>query len=77
MHVKAFELMQETNSLPCNIKFMIEGEEEVGSSNLGSFVKQNKDLLSCDAILISDTGIIANDTPLNHNWIKRIELFRS
>ena len=39
------------------------GEEEVGSSNLGSFVKQNKDLLSCDAILISDTGIIANDTP--------------
>jgi len=63
MHVKAFELMQETNSLPCNIKFMIEGEEEVGSSNLGSFVKQNKDLLSCDAILISDTGIIANNTP--------------
>ena len=63
MHVKAFELMQETNSLPCNIKFMIEGEEEVGSSNLGLFVKQNKDRLSCDAILISDTGIIANDTP--------------
>ena len=63
MHVKAFELMQETNSLPCNIKFMIEGEEEVGSSNLGSFVKQNKDLLSCDTILISDTGIIANNTP--------------
>ncbi len=63
MHVKAFELMQETNSLPCNIKFMIEGEEEVGSSNLGLFVKQNKDLLSCDAILISDTGIIANNTP--------------
>ena len=63
MHVKAFELMQKTNSLPCNIKFMIEGEEEIGSSNLGSFVKKNKDLLSCDAILISDTGIIANNTP--------------
>ena len=63
MHIKAFELMQETNTLPCNIKFMIEGEEEVGSSNLGSFVTQNKERLKCDAILISDTGIIANDTP--------------
>jgi acetylornithine deacetylase/succinyl-diaminopimelate desuccinylase-like protein len=63
MHVKAFELMMKTNSLDCNVKFMIEGEEEVGSSNLEEFVKQNKQKLSCDAILISDTGIIANDTP--------------
>ncbi len=63
MHVKAFELMMETDTLPCNIKFMIEGEEEVGSENLGVFVKENKDRLQCDAILISDTGIIANDTP--------------
>ncbi len=63
MHVKAFELMMKTNSLPCNIKFMIEGEEEVGSDNLGTFVKQNKEKLKADIILISDTGIIANDIP--------------
>jgi acetylornithine deacetylase/succinyl-diaminopimelate desuccinylase-like protein len=63
MHVKAFELMMNTNTLPCNVKFMIEGEEEVGSENLGVFVKANKERLKCDAILISDTGIIANDTP--------------
>ena len=63
MHVKAFELMMQTNSLACNIKFMIEGEEEVGSDNLADFVKANKVRLKCDAILISDTGIIDNDTP--------------
>ena len=63
MHVKAFELMMKTDSLPCNIKFMIEGEEEVGSNNLSTFVKENKQRLKCDTILISDTGIIANDTP--------------
>ena len=63
MHVKAFELMMQTNTLACNVKFMIEGEEEVGSDNLGDFVKANKERLECDAILISDTGIIANDTP--------------
>ncbi len=63
MHVKAFELMMKTNSLPCNIKFMIEGEEEVGSSNLATFVKQNKEKLKADVIVISDTGIIANDIP--------------
>ena len=63
MHVKAFELMINTDTLPCNIKFMIEGEEEVGSENLGVFVKENKERLNCDAILISDTGIISNDTP--------------
>ena len=63
MHVKAAEIMISTNTLPCNIKFMIEGEEEVGSENLEAFVKNNKSLLSADIILISDTGIIANDTP--------------
>ena len=63
MHVKAFELMIKTETLPCNIKFMIEGEEEVGSENLGDFVRNNKDKLKADAILISDTGIISNDTP--------------
>ena len=63
MHVKAAEIMISTNTLPCNIKFMIEGEEEVGSENLETFVKNNKNLLSADIILISDTGIIANDIP--------------
>lgn len=63
MHIKAFEYMMKTNSLPCNVKFMIEGEEEVGSTNLGIFVKQNKAKLKADVILISDTGIIANDIP--------------
>jgi len=63
MHVKAFETMLKTNNLPCNVKFMIEGEEEVGSSNLGTFLKENKERLKGDVILISDTGIIANDTP--------------
>jgi acetylornithine deacetylase/succinyl-diaminopimelate desuccinylase-like protein len=63
MHVKAFEIMMKTNSLPCNIKFMIEGEEEVGSSNLQAFCVENKEKLKADIILISDTGIIANDTP--------------
>jgi acetylornithine deacetylase/succinyl-diaminopimelate desuccinylase-like protein len=63
MHVKAFETMMKTNSLACNIKFMIEGEEEVGSVNLGAFVKANKEKLKSDVILISDTSIIANNVP--------------
>ncbi|MBL4668282.1 MAG: dipeptidase [Flavobacteriales bacterium] len=63
MHVKAFETMMQTNSLPCNVKFMIEGEEEVGSENLGTFVKENKEKLKADVIIISDTGIIANEIP--------------
>ena len=63
MHVKAFEYMMQTKTLPCNVKFMIEGEEEVGSNNLGTFVKNNKEKLKADVILISDTGIIANDIP--------------
>ena len=63
MHVKAFELMMKNNSLPCNVKFMIEGEEEVGSANLGVWVAANKERLKADVILISDTSIIANDTP--------------
>ncbi|MDZ7899496.1 MAG: dipeptidase [Arcicella sp.] len=63
MHLKAFEAMMATNVLPCNVKFMIEGEEEVGSNNLGIFVNTNKEKLKADVILISDTAIIANDTP--------------
>ena len=63
MHVKAFEALVKTNNLPCNVKFMIEGEEEVGSENLGVFVKANKEKLKSDVIMISDTSIIANDIP--------------
>ena len=63
MHVKAVELMMKTDGLPGNVKFMIEGEEEVGSDNLGIFVKENKERLKADLVLISDTGMIANDVP--------------
>lgn len=63
MHVKAFETMMKTNTLPCNVKFMIEGEEEVGSTNLGPWIIDNKERLKGDIILISDTSIIANDIP--------------
>ena len=63
MHVKALEFMTRNNELPCNVKFMIEGEEEVGSENLGIFVANNKEKLKNDVILISDTGMIAKDVP--------------
>ncbi|MGR6088828.1 MAG: dipeptidase [Arcticibacter sp.] len=63
MHVKAFEAMDKNGALPCNIKFLIEGEEEVGSDHLGAFVKANKEKLKADVILISDTSMIANDVP--------------
>jgi acetylornithine deacetylase/succinyl-diaminopimelate desuccinylase-like protein len=63
MHVKAFEAMMRNGGLPCNVKFMIEGEEEVGSDNLGVFVKNNKERLKADVVLISDTAMIANDVP--------------
>ncbi|MDA9874831.1 MAG: dipeptidase [Flavobacteriaceae bacterium] len=63
MHVKALEFMTSTDQLPCNVKFMIEGEEEVGSENLADFVKNNTTKLKNDVILISDTGMIAKDIP--------------
>lgn len=63
MHVKALEYMVKTDQLPCNVKFMIEGEEEVGSVSLGWFVERNKEKLRNDVILISDTGMIAKDVP--------------
>lgn len=63
MHVKAVEAMIRAGELPCNVKFMIEGEEEVGSSNLGIFVKENVEKLKADIILVSDTGMFANDVP--------------
>jgi acetylornithine deacetylase/succinyl-diaminopimelate desuccinylase-like protein len=63
MHAKAFELMVKTNTLPCNVKFMIEGEEEIGSPSLSDFCKQHKEMLKADIILVSDTGMIAPDIP--------------
>jgi len=63
MHVKALEILTQTNSLPVNMKFIIEGEEEIGSPHLGEFVKENKELLKADVILISDTAMISMETP--------------
>lgn len=63
MHVKAFEYMMSNDCLPCNVKFMIEGEEEVGSSSLSWFVERNQEKLQNDVILISDTGMISNSQP--------------
>ncbi len=63
MHVKAFEMMLKNNVLPCNVKFMIEGEEEVGSVNLESFAENNKAKLKSDVVLISDTSMLSNDIP--------------
>ncbi len=63
MHIKAFEALWKTDSLPCNIKFMIEGEEEVGSDHLEPYIRDNCDRLKADIILISDTSMLANDTP--------------
>jgi len=63
MHVKAFETMMKLNLLSCNVKFMVEGEEEVGSDNLGVFVTENKSKLKADIILISDTAMISLDHP--------------
>jgi acetylornithine deacetylase/succinyl-diaminopimelate desuccinylase-like protein len=63
MHVKAFEYLVKNNQLPCNVKFMIEGEEEIGSPSLATFCKENKELLSSDMILVSDTTMLAADTP--------------
>lgn len=63
MHLKALETMMQTDTLHCNVKFMIEGEEEIGSTNLGIYVKEYKEKLAADVVLISDTGMIANDVP--------------
>jgi len=63
IHAKAFEAMNRTGSLLCNVKFMIEGEEEIGSPNLGQFCERHKEMLKADIILVSDTGMIAQDIP--------------
>lgn len=63
MHLKALEVMTQNNAVPCNMKFIIEGEEEVGSPSLEGYITENKDKLKADVILISDTAIIRNDVP--------------
>jgi acetylornithine deacetylase/succinyl-diaminopimelate desuccinylase-like protein len=63
MHAKAFETMIKTNTLPCNVKFMIEGEEEIGSGNLSKWIVEYKDLVKADVILVSDTSMIGTDIP--------------
>jgi acetylornithine deacetylase/succinyl-diaminopimelate desuccinylase-like protein len=63
MHVKALETLVKTNTTTCNFKFIIEGEEEIGSPNLAKFVKEHKTLLKADVILISDTSMLSMDTP--------------
>jgi acetylornithine deacetylase/succinyl-diaminopimelate desuccinylase-like protein len=63
MHAKAFELMVKTGTLPCNVKFMIEGEEEIGSSHLGKWCEEYREMLKSDIILVSDTSMIAPDIP--------------
>ncbi len=63
MHVKAFEYLVNNDKLPCNVKFMIEGEEEIGSPSLGKFCEANSDKLKCDVILVSDTAMIGRDAP--------------
>ncbi|NJB82822.1 dipeptidase [Wenyingzhuangia aestuarii] len=63
MHIKAIEYLIATNQLPCNVKFMIEGEEEIGSPSLASFIKEHAELFKNDVILISDTGMISNTQP--------------
>ena len=63
MHAKAFEYMLQSGQLKCNVKFMLEGEEEIGSGSLYGFCEKNKEMLKADVILVSDTGMIATDTP--------------
>jgi acetylornithine deacetylase/succinyl-diaminopimelate desuccinylase-like protein len=63
MHIKALEILTQTNSMSTNIKFLIEGEEEVGSPNLGAFVAKHKDMLKADVILISDSSMLSMENP--------------
>lgn len=63
MHIKAFEAMMQTDTLTCNVKFMIEGEEETGSDSLGPFIAANKEKLAADVVLVSDTAMLSNENP--------------
>ena len=74
MHAKAFEFMVKTNQLPCNVKFMLEGEEEIGSGALYGFCESHKELLKADVILVSDTGMIAQDVPSITSGLRKLRL---
>ncbi len=63
MHIKAFEYLTSSGKLDCNVKFMMEGEEEIGSPSLGKFCEQNKDMLKADTILVSDTSMLSPENP--------------
>lgn len=63
MHIKAFEAMMNDGGVPCNVKFIIEGEEEVGSDHLEEFLAENKEMLKADIVLVSDTDMVSNETP--------------
>ncbi|MFI3315374.1 MAG: dipeptidase [Rikenellaceae bacterium] len=63
MHIKAFEAMVKSGELPCNVKFMMEGEEEIGSPSLGKWCEENKEMLKADVILVSDTSMVSMDVP--------------
>ena len=76
MHAKAFEAMCATDSLPCNVKFMLEGEEEIGSPSLYGFCEQNKELLKADIILVSDTSMISMQTAEDKNTTHRLHAAR-
>jgi acetylornithine deacetylase/succinyl-diaminopimelate desuccinylase-like protein len=75
MHLKAVEALIATNSLPCNVKFCIEGEEEIGSPSFRPFVEANKAKLACDVVLCSDTSVIANDTPSITTGVRGLAYF--
>lgn len=75
MHVKAFEYMVAENKLPCNVKFIIEGEEEVGSESLELFCKENAELLKADVILVSDTSMLSLSTPTITTGLRGLAYF--
>ncbi len=75
MHVKAFEAMMATHSLSTNVKFLIEGEEELGSPSLGTFCRNNRALLAADVALISDTAIVANNVPAIETGLRGLVYF--
>ena len=75
MHAKAFEAMCATDSLPCNVKFLLEGEEEIGSPSLYKFCADNKKMLKADIILVSDTSMISMQIPLDHLRSARSDLY--
>ncbi|MBI4649461.1 MAG: dipeptidase [Bacteroidia bacterium] len=76
MHIKAMEIMVSTSTLPCNLKFIIEGEEEVGSASITAFCKQNKDLLKADIILVSDTSMLGKNTPSITTGLRGLSYFQ-